>query len=99
MSDIILLEPEDLVAKADEVNRIRASHDKVVSTVQNIIRSLEKEWTGAAQKELLSQLEAMKPLFEKFSYSLGEYGKAMKICATSLRDKDEQAGKYFDKLD
>lgn len=99
MSDIIMVEPSELIAKADEVNRIKASHDKVISTVQNLIRSLDKDWTGEAQKELITQLDAMRPLFEKFSYSLGEYGNAMKTSATSLKNIDEQTSKYFDKLD
>lgn len=84
----ILVNPETLRAKANDVRNYRSQHDEIITRLKALVNGLNETWQGNAQTAFVSNFEGMQPTFAQFSELLEGYAKAMEAFANRMEEQD-----------
>ncbi len=91
----IVITPDALRGKANEVRSLRAQHDDVIKRMRSLVNGLSDSWLGQAQSAFVSQFESMQSTFSAFSELMESYAKKMDLAATTMEQADIAASKQM----
>ncbi|MCX7749939.1 MAG: WXG100 family type VII secretion target [Clostridia bacterium] len=89
MSQIIQITPEELEAKAKELDGLTAQHMEIFSKITNIINSLQGQWQGKAQQNFYTAFENSKEPMGAFQRYMESFTTFMCKAATEFRNTDQ----------
>lgn len=88
MADLILVTPEELREKANEIRKCRAKSDEAIEGLSSLVRGLNEIWVGEAQRSFEDKLNSIKIKFGYFSDIMEKYAFLMDMSADNIEETD-----------
>ena len=86
MAADILLTPESLVERANQLLSNKATLDDMFAKIAQLIASLVDHWHGEAQQAFSNSFNQKRTVFDKFSQDIESLANLMKKYAEQMRD-------------
>ena len=85
MAERIMLTPENLDQKADELRKYEKSQQDAFANVETLINGLVQGWEGDAQQAFMTSYQSNKTVFDQFIVDMERFAKFMNEFATTMR--------------
>jgi WXG100 family type VII secretion target len=87
--------PEQMRARAGEVNTQGTNLEDVIGALQSIIDGLQTEWEGAASVAYAQQFESLKPSFIKMKELTDQIAEQLNATAAATEQLDAEIASKF----
>lgn len=84
----IMVTPDLLNGKAEELRSIKSEHDEAMRKMRTLITGLNEIFKGDAQDALLAKYEGMQPTFTNFSQMIEDYARLLNTAASKFEETD-----------
>ena len=95
MAGQIRITPEQMHARAGEFRNAESEYSRVISTMRNLINTLQGEWEGAASESFAAQFESLQPSFNQMDQLILDIAKQCDDVADATQALDEEIASKF----
>ena len=95
MARQIRITPEQMHARAGEFRNAESEYSRVISTMRNLINTLQGEWEGAASESFAAQFESLQPSFNQMEQLILDIAKQCDDVADATQALDEEIASKF----
>lgn len=98
MASHIKLNQSGLESSKSRVIQAKESYDTAISTLKNVINSLQEVWEGEAQTAMYQRYQEKEKTFQRFSEEIGDYIAGMDKTLKELPGNDAEVAAAINKL-
>ena len=95
MAGQIRITLDQMHGRAGEFRNAESEYSRVITTMKNLIITLQSEWEGAASDSFAAQFEALRPSFNQMDQLILDIAKQCDDVADATQALDEEIASKF----